>query len=549
MAPASDDLTPLRRTLGDLLAALRAAAGLTQRQVGHAVGYARVTVATAESGHRQPAAEFWTRCDDVLGAGGELTRAYQQLSDAQARRKRDLAEREQAARSRLARAPGTGTAATTACTVQPHPAGADASRVLFSAAGPVVLEPSVPKRVSSLAGEAGLSGAGGLDEPFRVATVDLAGGRFFDGSAMRTVSCAAVDDGPLLAVLPDGLDESLWRGVTRSLLVCMAADGSRSSGPAYGLDGRVVRRWVRRAAPGAARIPVPRAYELDDLTLGMVWAVANLDESLLGDDALLSAYRDHLAEYEVMDRSAAALEEADGLSTVSRMWLGSDFCARHIGRHSTDLVDAPVFWTREQSGEAASAWLLFGHKYDYLRRQADLFGDEGQLRRVFCIPAAAVAGSPRWERVLLLLAIALMESFGVRTEICTDSEYAAVEGFVLDEGRRAIVANWVGADGVWQVDVTSRPGVLREYADISGHAGARSVTAAETAVGRVRAFADYLDLDWAWLTGRCAGLGKYGTAGLVEPRSRLLSTDGLDRACRYVGGLADPDRLYAAAVS
>jgi hypothetical protein len=208
-----------------------------------------------------------------------------------------------------------------------------------------------------------------------------------------------------------------------------------------------------------------------------------------------------------------------------------------------------VFWTREQSGEAASAWLLFGHKYDYLRRQADLFGDEGQLRRVFCIPAAAVAGSPRWERVLLLLAIALMESFGVRTEICTDSEYAAVEGFVLDEGRRAIVANWVGADGVWQVDVTSRPGVLREYADISGHAAARSVTAAETAVGRARAFADYLDLDWAWLTGRCTGLGKYGTAGLVKPRSRLLSTDGLDRACRYVGGLADPNRLYAAAVS
>lgn len=112
MVPASDDLTPLRRTLGDLLAAHRAAAGLTQRQVGHAVGYARVTVATAESGHRQPAAEFWTRCDDVLNAGGELTRAYQQLSDAQARRKRDLAEREQAERvARAAPWRETGTAA------------------------------------------------------------------------------------------------------------------------------------------------------------------------------------------------------------------------------------------------------------------------------------------------------------------------------------------------------------------------------------------------------------------------------------------------------
>ena len=114
MASRDDDLAPLRRTLGDLLAASRAAARLTQQQLGEAIGYARVTVATAESGHRQPAAGFWTRCDDVLGTDGALSRAYQQLAVVRAQRKHDLAERDQARRSaRVAerRSLGSGRAA------------------------------------------------------------------------------------------------------------------------------------------------------------------------------------------------------------------------------------------------------------------------------------------------------------------------------------------------------------------------------------------------------------------------------------------------------
>jgi hypothetical protein len=68
-------------------------------------------------------------------------------------------------------------------------------------------------------------------------------------------------------------------------------------------------------------------------------------------------------------------------------------------------------------------------------------------------------------------------------------------------------------------------------------------------VGRVRAFADYLDLPWGWLTRRCAQLGEYGLAGFAEPRSRLLSVAGVDRACRYVGELDPAANPYAAAVS
>jgi hypothetical protein len=54
-----------------------------------------------------------------------------------------------------------------------------------------------------------------------------------------------------------------------------------------------------------------------------------------------------------------------------------------------------------------------------------------------------------------------------------------------------------------------------------------------------RALADYLDLDWAWLVRRCHELGEYGSAGIAQPRSRLLSTDGVDQACRFLAQAAD----------
>ena len=533
MTAAGEDLDPLKKALADLLAARRATAGLTQKELARAISYGRTTVATAESCHRQPAAGFWTACDEVLGADGDLTRAYAQLAAARQRRSE---QRVQVERSRRGVEPeGNRSEVVGICcgVAATRSGGAGSALATVTATNSRALD-TAAHMTSGLAVHSG--GA-------EVGVTAIAGGRFFDGAMIQTLTLAAVDDGTLVTTVPATAMDIPQHGPVRWLMV--STKGSSSSGRSYGLDVRAVRRVLRRAGGGSVRIPTPRAYELDDLTLGMLWATANLDESLLGDDALLDRHRRHSSGYELLDRSAAALEEADGLSTVSRMWLGSDFCARHITRHSAALTGAPTFWTREQTGEAASTWLLFAHKYDYLQQHADRFG-AGQLRRAFCVPPEAVTGSPRWERVLLLLAVALMESFGVRTEVIPDPDYAAVEGFVLDEQRRAIVANWVDAAGVWQVDVTSRPTVLREYADITGHAAARSVTAATTSAGRVRAFADYLGLDWTWLTSRCAELGECGTAGLIEPRSRLLSTIGVDRACRYVGDLHHPDALYAA---
>ncbi|WP_432887854.1 hypothetical protein ACQPYH_06180 [Kribbella sp. CA-245084] len=75
------------------------------------------------------------------------------------------------------------------------------------------------------------------------------------------------------------------------------------------------------------------------------------------------------------------------------------------------------------------------------------------MRRGLCISEADVADSPRYERVLLLLAMALMEAFGIT--VVLSPEHATVEGFVL--GNEAIVANWLGGSGLWHVDASAPP--------------------------------------------------------------------------------------------
>lgn len=99
MELADSDLGSLKRTLGDLLAGHRAAAGLTQRELARVVGYARASVAGAETGSRVPAQAFWHRCDGVLAAGGDLIRAYSQLAVARGARKKAAVARAEAQRA------------------------------------------------------------------------------------------------------------------------------------------------------------------------------------------------------------------------------------------------------------------------------------------------------------------------------------------------------------------------------------------------------------------------------------------------------------------
>lgn len=127
------------------------------------------------------------------------------------------------------------------------------------------------------------------------------------------------------------------------------------------------------------------------------------------------------------------------------------------------------------------AWAHLGGPHGATPRTPTNGCSEAIPSRTFCIPRGQVEASKAAERVLLFLAASLMESFGLQVNVCTEPEYTALQGFVLDQRRRAIVANWVGQDGIWYVDVTDHRG---------------------------------------------------------KPRSRLLSTAGVDRACSFVGSLS-----------
>ncbi|MEU3171827.1 hypothetical protein [Streptomyces sp. NPDC007000] len=71
------------------------------------------------------------------------------------------------------------------------------------------------------------------------------------------------------------------------------------------------------------------------------------------------------------------------------------------------------------------------------------------------------------------------------------------------------------------------------FADAQG----ADVLVGEDPASRLRALADYLGLDWHWLTARCHALGEYGVAGLVRPRSRLLTVEALDETLLFLGKL------------
>ncbi|MBJ7902178.1 helix-turn-helix domain-containing protein [Streptomyces sp. DSM 110735] len=370
-------------------------------------------------------------------------------------------------------------------------------------------------------------------------------------AATRAHGYAALPEGPGQLLLPAG------RSVSTTALPALSLPAASFLGDSLLLDSRpelsawrampmralivanrtvdgAMRQFVidaRPASPGGTAsdpVDIPAAYELDDLTYGILWAMSGFEAALLGDDQALYT---SLASLTVLPGTPVASDH--GLTEVSRMLIGSETAARYILGHRDHLGDEPVFWTREQRGEEAATWLFFKHKYRYLERMAPRHPD-GASGRGFCVPDAAVAASPAYERVLLFLAIALMESFGIRTWVTDDSGFAHTDGFALSRGRRAVIASWVRTKGASHLAVTARPGVLRTFADVTGHVSHHSATAAEQTGQRLAATAEYLGLDAYWLGRRCAQLSAVGTERLARPRSRLLGLEGLEAACQFV---------------
>jgi transcriptional regulator with XRE-family HTH domain len=71
-----EEIAGMRRALGQELARLRHAAGLSQRQFAPLTSYSRSTLSDAELGRGRVSRDFWERCEIILRAGDALTRLY-----------------------------------------------------------------------------------------------------------------------------------------------------------------------------------------------------------------------------------------------------------------------------------------------------------------------------------------------------------------------------------------------------------------------------------------------------------------------------------------
>ncbi len=312
-------ITVAQRALGRQLARLRKAAGLRQADLAALILTSRSGVANVETGHNRGSLDFWTRADRALQADGDLIRGYQEVMTLI--RQRDADDAQAAAAVRSAATRGLTPAVVVASgAVQPRPSGRLASILTGTL---VIHESSAP------------SNAGGQVSQVLIAPA----GRFFDGLAIDAQVYPAVDDGRIVTAVPAGFVDDQFLRRPRRALVVGVTDNQGGWRP-FGLDNRQARRRLMKGGPGA-RLLMPPAYALDDLTLGILWAVANLDEALLNDDGLLAHLQGELARYETLPQSAAGRDMAGDLTEVSRMWLGSDFCARHILRHLPDATDIP----------------------------------------------------------------------------------------------------------------------------------------------------------------------------------------------------------------
>lgn len=480
---------------GQELRRLRGAAGLSLRQLGRLTHYDPGYISKIENGVKLPSTYFAEACDEVLRAAGVLTALTS---------------------PRAARTRSGGPALVTT-----EPPTANERDIGFA----MLTVRALPGSTVTVKGS---------DGPAEW-ELRLPGGRVFGDSAMQAQLVSATwSDRNLVVVVGDqaGDPDRVVPYGQRSLV--LASLPLALGRPSYlVIDRRVARQQLRSGS-----VTVPGAFALDELTLGILWALTSFDDALLGDDVELAECQRLVRADVVSPETSLPHELLSELSPATCGWLGSDSCARFILQATENFSSRPVFWTREQRGEEAASWLFFRHKLDYLRLTRHRFGStfDPQVRN-FCIPEDAIRNSFYAERLLMLLAAALMEAFGIRVQVSTDPALSTVDGFVLAPTERAVIATWVRTDGRWHVDSTTSRSVLANFAEVIGHAQAHRIQDGANPVTRLSALADYLDLDWTWVTRWCRELSPHTCAHFARPRSRLLSTEGVDTACRFLGGL------------
>lgn len=211
------------------------------------------------------------------------------------------------------------------------------------------------------------AGASGWD------TWELDGRRVFDGTSLAVHLQAAdsLDNGGRLPVTePDQLKEFL-RPVRRGLLLgTRTADAGHQ---VFVLDALTARNQFRVGLGAEFTLVIPDAHQLDDLTYGIIWAIANIDDAVLADDQLLHAehgavegdlpdrvgqlrdmlFGDHPAASILLARIGA---DVVGMASFSLLWPAAG------DSHSLYLKE---LFVREANRRAGVAWALMAQLYEF----------------------------------------------------------------------------------------------------------------------------------------------------------------------------------------
>ncbi|WP_308408637.1 helix-turn-helix transcriptional regulator [Streptomyces sp. AC627_RSS907] len=90
-----DESAAVLRTVGKVIKMCRERAGMTQAELGTAIGYSEEQVSSVERGRRAPKAQFLEAADQALGAGGMVVGLRKDVEEARYPKKvRDLAKLE-----------------------------------------------------------------------------------------------------------------------------------------------------------------------------------------------------------------------------------------------------------------------------------------------------------------------------------------------------------------------------------------------------------------------------------------------------------------------
>lgn len=357
----------------------------------------------------------------------------------------------------------------------------------------------------------------------------LDGLRILDGTSVAVQMYEAEPQGDTVVIGPEDREHLRYFARARRRALVIAALGAHGADDLYVIDAAHARRHLPMPVD---RLPIPAAYRLDLLVYALLWAALNVDDSLLADDQALHIEQRSLEAHLTQPRSAAARAAYPDLTDVGATWIGSHVCASYLRRHLDTTGTALWLWSRVRYGGQAAGWLLFPERHEVLQLLQERSTD-AEAGCVFCIPESAVKSSEPYERLLLLLTMALMESYGLAT--CLYPAQVNTAEFVLASQQRAVVTDWLSPDSVWHVDSTTSKSEISSFAHALDQARSRSITTGRTPHERLRQAANYLECDWGWMVERCRELSAYGISSLLQLRSHLAQPDGIERALSFLG--------------